>query len=69
MVFAMTVVLFVTMAASAQTIYVRGNAPFGFIVNGTTLPAGECSVDSVGDERRVIFVRRSELADQELGHL
>jgi hypothetical protein len=47
--FAAALALLVTTAASAQTIGLKANVPFSFIVNHATLPAGEYSVDSVGD--------------------
>jgi hypothetical protein len=53
--FAAAFALLVTTAASAQTIGLKVNVPFSFIVNHATLPAGEYSVDSLGD--RVLAIR------------
>jgi hypothetical protein len=47
MLFAVALALLVT-AASAQTIQLKAEIPFGFIVNGATLPAGEYLVRSEG---------------------
>lgn len=48
MLFAVALALLMTTAASAQTIQLKTEIPFGFIVNGTTLPAGEYLVRSEG---------------------
>jgi len=45
-------------SAFAQTINVRANVPFKFIVNKETLPAGQYSIKSLGDSSaRALFVR------------
>jgi hypothetical protein len=48
MLFAVALALLVTTAASAQTIQVKTDIPFSFIINGATLPAGEYLVRSQG---------------------
>lgn len=48
MLFAVALALLMTTAASAQTIQLKAEIPFGFIVNGATLPAGEYLVRSEG---------------------
>lgn len=47
----------VTTVATAQTIKVKVNVPFNFIVNRATLPAGEYLVQSVDDEGKVLAIR------------
>jgi hypothetical protein len=46
--------LLVTTAASAQSISVRANVPFSFIVNRITLPAGEYLVESADNQGRAL---------------
>jgi hypothetical protein len=48
MLFAGVLALLVTTAASAQTIQLKAEIPFGFIVSGVTMPAGEYLVRSQG---------------------
>jgi hypothetical protein len=55
--FAAALALLVTTAASAQTIGLKVSVPFSFIVNRSTLPAGEYSVQSVDDQGRVLAIR------------
>jgi len=55
--FAATLALAVTTVASAQTIKVKVNVPFNFIVNRATLPAGEYLVQSVDDAGKVLAIR------------
>jgi hypothetical protein len=55
--FAAALALLVTTAASAQTIGLKVSVPFSFIVNRSTLPAGEYSVRSVDDQGRVLAIR------------
>jgi hypothetical protein len=40
--------LLATVSAYAETIRVKANVPFSFIVNRDTLPAGEYSLESIG---------------------
>ncbi len=55
--FAAALALVVTTAASAQTISLKVNVPFNFIVNRASLPAGEYSVQSMDDNGRVLAIR------------
>jgi hypothetical protein len=55
MLFAAALALFVTTAASAQTIKLKAEIPFGFIVSGATLPAGEYLVRSADVEGKVLW--------------
>ncbi len=55
--FAATLALVVTTAASAQTIKVTATVPFSFIVNRATLPAGEYLVQSLDDHGKVLAIR------------
>jgi hypothetical protein len=52
----MALALLVTTAASAQTVKVNANVPFAFIVNGTTKPAGEYSVESLDSDGKVLVI-------------
>ena len=55
--FTAALALVVTTVASAQTIKVKVNVPFNFVVNRATLPAGEYLVQSVDDEGKVLAIR------------
>jgi hypothetical protein len=55
--FAAALALAVTTVASAQTIKVKVNVPFSFVVNRATLPAGEYLVQSVDDDGKVLAIR------------
>lgn len=55
MLFAVALALLVTTAASAQTIQLKAEIPFGFIVNGATLPAGEYLVRSENEGGTVLL--------------
>jgi hypothetical protein len=55
--FTAALALAVTTVASAQTIKVKVNVPFGFIVNRATLPAGEYLMESVDDAGKVLAIR------------
>jgi hypothetical protein len=55
--FTAALALAVTTVASAQTIKVKVNVPFGFIVNRATLPAGEYLLESVDDAGKVLAIR------------
>jgi hypothetical protein len=57
MLFATALALLVTTAASAQSIKVKANIPFGFVVNRATLPAGEYTLESVDLDGRVLAIR------------
>jgi hypothetical protein len=54
MLFATALALLVTTAASAQSVKVKANVPFSFIVNRVTLPAGEYLVESVDNQGRAL---------------
>jgi len=54
MLFATALALLVTTAASAQSIKVKANVPFSFIVNRITLPAGEYLVESADDQGKAL---------------
>lgn len=45
--------------ASAQTVRLKANVPFSFVVNRATLPAGEYSVESMDDQGIVLAIRGS----------
>ena len=49
--------LLVTTGASAQTINLKANVPFSFVVDRTTLPAGEYSVESIANSEGVLTIR------------
>jgi hypothetical protein len=54
-------------SAYAQTINVRANVPFNFIVNKGTLPAGQYSIQSLGTAAgRTLFIRSSDMGDKAL---
>lgn len=55
--FTAALALAVTTVASAQTIKVKVNVPFGFIVNRATLPSGEYLMESVDDAGKVLAIR------------
>jgi len=55
--FVTAVALLVTAAASAETIKLRANVPFNFIVNGATLPAGEYSISTMDEQGFVLSIR------------
>ena len=56
MLFAAALTLFMTTAASAQTIHMKADIPFNFIINGSTLPAGEYSVTSADVGGQVLLI-------------
>jgi hypothetical protein len=49
-----------TTAASAQTVNVKANVPFSFIVNRATLPAGQYSLNSVDDHGTALAIRSTD---------
>ena len=55
--FTAALALAVTAVASAQTIKVKVNVPFSFIVNRATLPAGEYLMQSLDDAGKVLVIR------------
>ena len=59
MLFAAALALLVTTAASAQTVRLKANVPFSFVVNRATLPAGEYSAESMDDQGIVLAIRSS----------
>ena len=54
---AAAVALLVATGANAQTINVKANVPFSFVVNRTTLPAGEYSLESIGNGGGALVIR------------
>ena len=55
--------LLATVSASAQTVMLKANVPFNFIVSGKTLPAGEYTIQSLNTIARVLVLRGAEKAD------
>ena len=54
-------------SASAQTIKVKADVPFNFIINKATLPAGEYTLMSVGTESaRALSIRSADKQNQAL---
>ena len=51
------VVVLSTVAAFGQSVNVRADVPFNFVVKGITLPAGQYSILSMSDSNRVLSVR------------
>jgi hypothetical protein len=52
--------LLATASASAQTMPVKVNIPFNFIVNKAALPAGEYTVQSLGLSNTAILLRSTD---------
>ena len=52
--------LFATASAYAQTVALKANVPFNFIVAGKTLPAGEYTIQSLSTIQRVLVIRGSD---------
>lgn len=52
--------LLATVSASAQTVMLKANVPFNFIVSGKTLPAGEYTIQSLSTIAKVLVLRGSE---------
>ena len=59
---ALTLGLLLAAPALAQTVSMKVNGPFDFIVNGKTLPAGEYRVDAISTSTGTIAIRNSEKA-------
>jgi len=54
-------------SAYAQTINVRANVPFKFIIDKETLPAGQYSIQSLGDAAgRTLFIHSSDLKQKRM---
>lgn len=52
-------------SAFAQTINLRANVPFKFIVNKETMPAGQYSIKSLGDSAgRTLFISSSDQSEK-----
>jgi hypothetical protein len=49
-----------TTGASAQTVTVKANVPFSFIVNRATLPAGQYWLNSVDDQGTALAIRNTD---------
>ena len=56
--FAVALTLLIT-TASAQTVKVKANIPFSFVVNRATMPAGEYVVESMDRDGGVLAIRDS----------
>jgi hypothetical protein len=52
--------LLATASAYAQTIRLKANVPFNFIVNRATLPAGEYTIESMNLQGTVLSIRDSD---------
>ncbi len=42
--------------ANAQTVMLKAEVPFDFVVNGTTIPAGQCLIQSLDNVRTVLSI-------------
>jgi hypothetical protein len=49
--------LLATASASAQTLKVKADIPFDFVVNKASMPAGEYTIQSLGDLTPVLVIR------------
>jgi hypothetical protein len=52
--------LLATASASAQTVPLKTNIPFNFIVNKTELPAGEYTLQSLGATGKVMLIQSTD---------
>ena len=52
--------LLATASASAQTAPLKANIPFNFIVNKTTLPAGEYTLQRLGSSQTIMLIQNTE---------
>jgi hypothetical protein len=52
--------LFATASAYAQTVALKANVPFNFIVSGNTLPAGEYTIQSLSPNTRALVIRGAD---------
>ena len=52
--------LLVSASASAQTVNMKVNVPFNFIVSGGTLPNGEYTIQGLGNSGNAISIRSSD---------
>ena len=50
-------VIFASMAATAQTVNMKANIPFSFVVNGPALPSGEYKIEGLGVTGSAISIR------------
>ncbi len=50
--------LLVGASASAQTVNMKVNVPFNFIVNGATLPSGEYNIQGLGTAGNAMSIVR-----------
>ncbi len=60
--FAAALAVLVTTVANAQSVHMKADIPFNFIISGATLPAGEYSVASVDVGGHVLLI--SDLSSQ-----
>lgn len=49
--------------ANAQTIVLQAQVPFDFVVNGKTIPPGECLIHSLADVRTVLSISNGNRHD------
>ena len=54
---ALALPLLMAAAASAQTIHMRVTVPFNFIADGTTLPAGQYDIQTLGTTGKLLSIR------------
>ena len=53
-------VLTVAGSAYAQSVAHRANVPFDFIVGGTSLPAGEYTIESINSTDKLLLIRSAD---------
>ena len=63
LVIALALPLLMTAAVSAQTVHMKVTVPFNFIAVGSTLPAGEYDIQSLGAEEKVLVIRNLNSAE------
>ena len=56
--------LLATASAYAQTVELKANIPFNFIVQGETLPAGEYMIEKLSSGNSVLAIRSSDQQTQ-----
>ena len=54
---ALALPLLMTAAASAQSVHMRAMVPFNFIADGTTLPAGQYDIQTLGTTGKLLSIR------------
>ena|ERR1700736_6694182 len=58
--------LLATVSANAQSIYVKANIPFNFVVTGATLPAGTYSIRSMSLDGRALSISAPDVKVQSM---